>query len=1098
VAKPSPEYISQFIKEQFPQYYFAGGENLVAFILAYYEWLETTDQSTKVLRGLQKNRDIDTATSDFLLNFKKIFLSGVKYQTQIDDRFMVKHVSDIYQSKGSTRSIELLLKMLYNEEVEVFLPSTRVTYASDSKFKKPVYIELSPSDRTRGMVGNKITGSKSGATAFIESVITKLVNNKRITIAYLSGVIGTFQNKEFVTDDLVLKDAPQVVGSLSNITITNGGQNFEVGDTFDVISSVGKGARAKVLSTEDATGKVSFNLANGGYGYTTSNAYTRSLSANATIVVSNIVNANTEREDFFLFEQVSQTLETVTYTSAGSNAALADYANGALVVGANNTNTNVATGYAMSAVAQTFIIQTESGSFADCNYIYVANVATNGQIDTVANSSTNGELIAQNSTAIGINGNNKPFYSHAKAFVRGLASNTYANVANVGIGIGADFEVGSIGTNETLTLFTDIIGANNTAASPKPFTNVHPNGANGGMGFIDSVSIDTKITIGNRANTHTPFSANGKFSNNDVIYEANVFVDRISLVAGGTGYSNSDTVTFSGATYGTQAAASVVTDIFGKIVNVPISNNGIQYRKQPSVAITTSTGSGANVYAIMDAQKIGATGRIKTTNTTVMFVNEVANGSFSNGDVITNAGVNAFCNAATAELARGTGYDAADTVTFTGGSPTTNANTQNFTVDGSGVIQSVQINDPGAGYSSNATLAINTSTGSGASLSPVMDFGIGLPKSGAADLTTILYNALTFTNFTIGTVESLNRINPGSNYNLDPLTVLHNPYVAGFNRRDLVAVVSNINGSFTAGETLRQTVSLPGYLITHSNSSVNGITLASNSAAISIGEGVIQLTTNATGVIESSNATHIKLKDTVGAFDDSYIIQTQSSGANVDPLTGGSVQQNVSAIATGTFKTQFANNGVDHVKIRRLKFGQAFANGATLEGLSSGSTATVENMYDDENTMPIGLNAVVTANVQTANGIATSLEILDSGFGYEQDGELSLQNPNTVFIVAGTANVDQQGVATGYWEDRRSFISDINKLHDSDYYQDYSYVTKTSLALEQYEEQLKDILHVAGNKLFGEVVKVDEKVALNLTASNSHIDTANAYHSWMN
>ena len=103
-----------------------------------------------------------------------------------------------------------------------------------------------------------------------------------------------------------------------------------------------------------------------------------------------------------------------------------------------------------------------------------------------------------------------------------------------------------------------------------------------------------------------------------------------------------------------------------------------------------------------------------------------------------------------------------------------------------------------------------------------------------------------------------------------------------------------------------------------------------------------------------------------------------------------------------------------------------------------------------------------------------------------------------MFIVAGTANVDQQGVATGYWEDRRSFISDINKLHDSDYYQDYSYVTKTSIALEQYEEQLKDILHVAGNKLFGEVVKVDEKVALNLTASNSHIDTANAYHSWMN
>ena len=83
-----------------------------------------------------------------------------------------------------------------------------------------------------------------------------------------------------------------------------------------------------------------------------------------------------------------------------------------------------------------------------------------------------------------------------------------------------------------------------------------------------------------------------------------------------------------------------------------------------------------------------------------------------------------------------------------------------------------------------------------------MDFGYGLPKSGQADLTTILYNALTFSAFTIGTIESLNFINPGSGYNLDPVPLVHNPYVAGFNRRDIVCVIGNRDGSFIAGENL--------------------------------------------------------------------------------------------------------------------------------------------------------------------------------------------------------------------------------------------------------------------------------------------------------
>ena len=272
MSNPTPEFISQFIKDQFPAHYLTTGPELVAFTLAYYEWLETQKGSTEAIRSLQKKRDIDTTLDDFILQFKKTFLSGTQLNTQVDDRFMLKHISDIYQSKGTTRSIELLLRLLYNQEVELFLPSERVTYASDSKWKVPTYLELSQSDRTKDFVGKNITGSKSGATGFVESVIHKLVNKKYITVAYMSSVVGDFQTGEHITENGDIYLSPVVVGSLSNITITNGGQNFTEGDTFDIISSVGRGGKAKILTTEDATGRVAFTLANGGYGYTTSNA----------------------------------------------------------------------------------------------------------------------------------------------------------------------------------------------------------------------------------------------------------------------------------------------------------------------------------------------------------------------------------------------------------------------------------------------------------------------------------------------------------------------------------------------------------------------------------------------------------------------------------------------------------------------------------------------------------------------------------------------------------------------------------------------------------------------------------------------------------
>ena len=58
--------VSQLIENQFPEFYRNEGSNLVAFIRAYYEFLETNDKySLKLSRQMFDVKDIDTSLDNF-------------------------------------------------------------------------------------------------------------------------------------------------------------------------------------------------------------------------------------------------------------------------------------------------------------------------------------------------------------------------------------------------------------------------------------------------------------------------------------------------------------------------------------------------------------------------------------------------------------------------------------------------------------------------------------------------------------------------------------------------------------------------------------------------------------------------------------------------------------------------------------------------------------------------------------------------------------------------------------------------------------------------------------------------------------------------
>jgi hypothetical protein len=279
------KFVSSFIPQQFPLFYKDEGPNFIAFVKAYYEWLESTGQTLQHSRSLLDYNDIDTTEAQFLTYFKNTYLNSLPESILADKRLLVKHVLDLYRSKGTPRSYELLFRILFNEPIEIYIPGNFLLKPSDGEWVVPRYIEVSDSIHLEKLIGNLIYGSSNNATAVVESVNQKIINDRLLHVLYLSSIDGRFKYGEKILSDSVpeitLDNAPVILGSLTAVAIENGGGGFNQGDIVDVYGT-GISGKARIASVRDENGKVNFTLVNGGSGY----------SINAVVTVATTLNLN--------------------------------------------------------------------------------------------------------------------------------------------------------------------------------------------------------------------------------------------------------------------------------------------------------------------------------------------------------------------------------------------------------------------------------------------------------------------------------------------------------------------------------------------------------------------------------------------------------------------------------------------------------------------------------------------------------------------------------------------------------------------------------------------------------------------------------------
>jgi hypothetical protein len=295
-----PYQLPEFIRSD-SQY-----QTFVAFIQAYYEWMEQTDIGNSKLGavyGSQKlanfndidyiedgqsfNRFIDYYINDFLPNFPKDALT--------DKTKLLKLSKSLYATKGTPASYSFLFRALFDSDTEIFATRDSVLRASDGKWYVSKSLKLDSDDSNFLLTKNyRAFGETSKSIATIERALyssgkielfissierlfqsgetIRIIDNKNQTVYFKNGAVVPAGTSGATTI------TAKILGSISSVEINNrkrgqlynGRTSTYLGDPVvfygGLNSADGIGAKAYVNETTQGSIR-EVDVLTGGQGY---------------------------------------------------------------------------------------------------------------------------------------------------------------------------------------------------------------------------------------------------------------------------------------------------------------------------------------------------------------------------------------------------------------------------------------------------------------------------------------------------------------------------------------------------------------------------------------------------------------------------------------------------------------------------------------------------------------------------------------------------------------------------------------------------------------------------------------------------------------
>ena len=264
--------ISKLVADQFPDFYKEEGPKFLAFMEAYYSYLEENGKLNNRIQNLESYRDISTTTDEFIDYFTNTFLPSVPVDIAADKKIAVKYVNEFNQSRGTLAAYRLLFRALYNQDVDFIFPADNMLKVSDGDWRIVRYLSTAYDPKNYSFIGKTIVGLDSRSKALVETILRKTVRGRDLHQIILSNIRGNFQHSERVVLESEFDGHSTVIeGGIKTIDIVSQGSEYRPGDKVKLESRLrGDFGKAVVVDTVDLGGILTFNILDGGSGYSPS------------------------------------------------------------------------------------------------------------------------------------------------------------------------------------------------------------------------------------------------------------------------------------------------------------------------------------------------------------------------------------------------------------------------------------------------------------------------------------------------------------------------------------------------------------------------------------------------------------------------------------------------------------------------------------------------------------------------------------------------------------------------------------------------------------------------------------------------------------
>ena len=231
-------------------------------------------------KKLLEYRDIDSTTEKFVDHFVNEFLPYFPSDSLVSKEKAIKVARQIYRSKGTPASYELLFRMLYDSPFEYYNTGDLVLRASAGNWFVPKSLSLLTVDeRFLNIANYRLFGETSKSFAVVENSI---LGEEKIEV-FISDIERLFQSGEFVrvvdsnNQDIIINGSnlrAKIVGQISSIDIDPNfkGLNYKTGDPVIVYGGLSEAVESPIGAAavigDTVTGSIQrISLLSGGQGF---------------------------------------------------------------------------------------------------------------------------------------------------------------------------------------------------------------------------------------------------------------------------------------------------------------------------------------------------------------------------------------------------------------------------------------------------------------------------------------------------------------------------------------------------------------------------------------------------------------------------------------------------------------------------------------------------------------------------------------------------------------------------------------------------------------------------------------------------------------